>query len=73
MFLPLLRLGKIDYIRRLDKVYLEDFSLSCRGGLWLGHLWSSSGILDFILIEYASLVILVMSWGRMTLCSVVGI
>ena len=51
-------LGKIDHSRRLDKVYLEDLSFSCRGELWL-----SLGNLGFTLIEYAFLVILVIEFG----------
>ena len=54
-------------------MFLEDFSLPCRGGLWLGYLWWSSGNLDFTFVEHASFVILVVSSSRMTLCSVVGV
>ena len=53
-------------------MHLEDFSCFYCDGLWLGHLWWSSGNLDFTLVEHASLVFLVMSSGRMTSDSALG-
>ena len=71
MLLPQVELGKIDHSMRLNKVYLEDLSLSCCNRLWLSHLWWNLGNLDFTFLGHWSL-----RWWvrvRWLWCSVLGV